>query len=115
MIRIEIISVQPQDITLALYYPVPPSIYSSASEDPARTPAGNGLSAPELQALKEGRLYEVMRTVDPMAKTQAEMRDAVEKLWDDTRGEAKTQYIQAYSYMNLPDIVGRTWDGDTWS
>ena len=115
MIKIEIIAVQPSAITVALYYPVPDKIYSTASKDPARLPAGNGLSGAEVQALKDGKLFEVVKDISPEAKTQGELRSAIEDLWANSRGEARTAYTSAYSYMNLPDIVGRTWDGDTWS
>jgi len=115
MIKIEIISVQPQSITAAFYYPVPQSVYSSASVDPSRIPAGNGLSAQELQDLKDGKLWELVRDVDPESKTQVEMRLRIERMWDELKGPAKQDYIQKFSYTNMSSAVGKVWDGNTWS
>ena len=115
MIRIEIISVTDQEIGLALYYPVPANIYSVASKDPARMPLGNGLNAQELQDLKDGKLFEIEKTLSPEAKTQGEMKAAVEAIWNSSKSEAKTSYKQKYSYMNIPNLVGRKWDGNSWS
>jgi hypothetical protein len=115
MIRIEIISVTDQEVGLALYYPVPAHLYSVASKDPSRVPLGNGLNAQELQDLKDGKLFELEKSVSPEAKTQAEMRAAIEKTWDSSKSQAKTAYKQAYSYMNLPNLVGKKWDGNSWS
>jgi len=115
MIKIEIISVQPQSITVALYYPVPDAVYSLASKDDTRTPAGNGLSPQELQALKDGKLFELMKDLDPQSMTLNTVKTAIEDLWKDSAAEAKTEYIRAYSYVNIPNVVGRTWDGTSWS
>ena len=115
MIRIEIISVSTQSIQAAFYYPVPPAVYSSASVDPTRTPAGSGLSASELQDLKDGRLHELVRDFDPESNTQAEMRNKIEDMWDSLKSVAKSEYLQSYSYVNMGDAVGKVWDGSSWS
>ena len=115
MIRVEIITVTEAEITVALYYPVPGYLYSAASVDDDRTPAGAGLNAGELILLKEGRLYEVIRTIDPEATTEQEMKVALETLWDATETDAHTEYKQRYSYLNLPDLEGSTWNGGIWT
>lgn len=116
MIRIEIIAVAPDSITVALYYPVPDAVYSSVAVDTDRVPAGNGLSPAEVAELKQGRIFELVKTVDPVSKTQQEARTFIENLWRESAQEAKTEYIRLYSYVNFPDIVGRTWDSDgNWS
>jgi hypothetical protein len=114
-IRIEILSVQPTGITVAFYYPVPANIQSTAANDQARVPAGNGLSAAELQELKDGTLFEHIKTLDPQSMSLNEVKQAIENLWSDSIHEAKSAYMQLYSYINLPNAVGKTWDGTTWS
>lgn len=115
MIRIEILSVQPTNITVALYYPVPADIQSTAANDQSRTPAGNGLSTAEVQELKDGTLFEYIKTMDPQSMSLNEAKQAAETLWSDSRHEAKSEYMRLYSYINIPNVVGKTWDGTTWS
>ena len=115
MIKIEIIAVDQQSVTAAYYYPVPDSIYSAASVDLSRTPAGDGLSVAEFQLFQEGKLWEVVQSSDPESKTQTDMRIYVEGQWDVLKPVAKDEYIRAYSYTNMADAVGKIWDGSTWS
>lgn len=114
-IRVEIIDVQPTVIMVALYYLVPNQFYLPVSNDPDRTPVGSGLDATDLALLKEGRLFELVKTFDPAAITVQGIRREVEQLWSDSRQEARVEYARLYSYVNIPDVVGKVWDGSTWN
>jgi len=115
MIKAEIIALSPQAVSVAFYYPVPPHMHSTASRDPSRVPAGAGMTASEIQELKDGTLYEIVRDIDPESMSKAQMRDKVEQSWADFKDEAKDEYLQKFSYMNLPGVVGKKWDETGWS
>jgi len=105
MIRLEIYGETNGVLQIALYYPVPVNLYNSLSVDLTRTPAGTLLTTPELQALKNGRLVEVLTTLPIDSKPVNELRRELEDLWQDKRETARRSYIQAFNY------VGRSWDG----
>ena len=108
-IRLEILNISAGSVNVALYYPVPSAIYSPASVDTARTPAGIALNATEIQDLKDGKLFEYIDSLNVNGRTLPQMRVALEKLWDDRKLTAKDKYIDDYKY------AGRSWDGTTWS
>jgi len=112
--HVEIIAAQPTSITVALYYLIPEGLRSSVAADPDRVPAGSGLTVEEVQQLKDGTLFEVIQEIDPATLSLNELQKAVELAWRTYQGEAKKDYIRAYSYVNIPGLVGRTWDGTTW-
>lgn len=116
LIRVEIYSVTQQAIDVALYYPVPTEMYSPASKDMTRQPAGSTLTAAELQGLQDGHLVEVLRQINPEGLKLQQVKELIETTWRDTAEVAKRDYIRDYSYTNIPNILGRRWEIDgSWS
>ncbi len=111
-IKLEIIDFSAEHVTVAFYWPVPVGDQLTGADDQARTPAGSALSAPEIQDLKDGKLYEQVRSFDTSGHTLAVMKSRLESLWTSLQDEALDAYRAAY---RLKDRVGSTWDGASWS
>jgi hypothetical protein len=113
VIQIEIITANERAVEAAFYYPVPQNQQSPAAVDPSRTPLGNGLSAAELQLLRDGELFEYAKTF-PISRDQdsSVLRAELEKHWPVLAMEARVKYRALYANKQY---IGRTWDGTTWS
>ena len=99
-----------QDLYVVAYYPVPDAIYDESSVDPTRTPASNRLTTPEINNLKNGRLFEVLATVDVSGKDEAAVKTRIENLYASGESNAMNQYKKQFS-----DYVCQSWDGDIWT
>lgn len=107
--KIEILSITPSYAGVALYYVV--SAPMAQANDQSREAAGN-LSGAELQALKDGTLHELVKTLSlsGMTKTQAKVR--IESSWPEREEEANKDYQRKYRDT---DLIGKTFDGSSWS
>lgn len=108
--RIEILSITVNAVSLALYYPIASPI--AAADDPARAPAGTRLSAQERQDLKDGTLFEVVRSISINRLTKAQTKEYIEELWANHKAEAEAAYAAFYRDAAL---VGKAFDGTSWS
>ena len=109
-VKIELLSISPSTVLVALYYPVVSPI--TAANDPNRTAAGTRLSALELQDLKDGTLFELVKNVSLSGMSKEKAKDHIEGLWDNRKVEAARTYAALYRDA---DLVGKTYDGTSWS
>ena len=113
--RIEILSLSggPADrgeVRVAFYYPLPAALAGSA--DAARAPAGAALTPAELQALKDGTLIEVVKTLKLGGKTGPAALAVIEAAWAQHQPRAKARHEEKH---RGGDLIGQAWDGATWS
>ncbi len=109
-VKIELLSISPGSAGVALYYPVASPIV--AANDPSRTPAGTRLSPQEKQDLKDGTLFELVKSVSLSGMSKAQAKDHIEGLWENRKAEAKVAYAMLYRDA---DLVGKVYDGTSWS
>lgn len=108
-IRIEVLDVttsregKPQ-VRVAMYFPIQAAQQSAMAVDPARTPAGVKLSAPEIVDLKDGKIVEEVHSIDATGFGNAEARTALAALWAERLPIARAHYALTYR-----------WKGDTWT
>ena len=106
--RIEILGLSAEEARVAFYYPVP---LVAGTADPNRNPAGQALSAAELQQLKDGTLIEVVKTLKVGGK-KAEKRAVIEAAWSAHEAELKARHRARHADA---DMIGEAWDGTSWS
>ena len=109
-VKIELLSITPSAVSVALYYPV--TVPIAEANDQSRTAAGLRLSAQELQNLKDGTLFELVAGVSINRLTKAQTKSYIEGLWDARKAEAEATYAALYRDINL---VGKAFDGTSWS
>jgi len=109
MIKIEILSELDGVLTIALYYPIPDHVYNALSIDNAREPSGEALLPAEIALLKEGKLVERITTYPIAGKSNARIKDDLEKIWSEYRQVVKKEYNSDFSY------TGRTLRDQAWS
>ncbi len=109
-VKIEILSITPKMVSLALYYPI--AVPITAADDQTRTAAGTRLSAQELQDLKDGTLFELVKSVSLSGMSKAKAKAHIEGLWDNRKAEAEAAYARFYRDAEL---VGKAYDGTSWS
>lgn len=108
--KIEILSITVNAVSLALYYPIASPI--AAGSDPTRAPAGTRLSAQEEQDLKDGTLFELVKTISLSGMSKVQAKAHIEGLWENRKAEAKAAYAALYRDA---DLVGKAFDGTVWS
>jgi len=104
--QIEILSLTNTSATLLLYYPVDIQDYLPLSSNPDRDPKGTGLSAQDIQDIKDGRLIEKLEDIRIPAENAA-VRQLIESQWNKFRQAAYREYRNKY--------FGRYYDGTDWS
>lgn len=109
-IQIEILSLTPDQATLALYYVVNNPIILAA--DPLREPTGSRLSGTEVTSLKNGTLIEVLKTMSIKGMTKTEARVRIEASWVEREAEAQRGYQVSFRDA---DLIGKAFDGTSWS
>ena len=109
-ILIEILDITETTGKAAFYYPVPTALQLPGAADQTRTPAGNRLSPNEVQALKDGILFEwVLTKARPPGTTVPQIQAALEGLYDPERLKAGKEYKRIYAG------IGIAWDGTFWT
>ena len=108
-VRIEILETTADSASIALYYPIAAGSRLTAANDQTRTAAGARLSAQELQDLKDGALFEVLRSFSIRGMTAAQARSRLQNSWTEHQSSALAAYTEKYRFLNL------AWDGSTWS
>ena len=109
-ILIEILEITGTTGKAAFYYPVPTNIQLPGAADQARVPAGSRLSAIEIQALKDGTLFEwVLTKKRPPGTSVMQIKQTLENLWTSERLKAAKEYKRLY------EGIGFAWDGTTWT
>lgn len=106
-IKIEVLSIQPGEIRAAFYYNIPAPRRLPDANDQSRTPAGTRLSTTEIQALKDGKLFEVVIKTGNSGNVLRNRR-LLEKLYADNTRNARKEYKNKYSN------VINAWDGTDW-
>ena len=109
-VKIELLSILPQSVLVALYYPIATPI--AAANDQNRTSAGMRFSAQEQQDLKDGTLFELVKSVSINRLTKAQTKSYIEGLWADRKAEAEAGYAALYRDA---DLAGKAFDGTSWS
>lgn len=108
-VRIEILETTADSASIALYYPIAAGSRLTAANDQTRTAAGARLSAQELQDLKDGALFEVLRSFSIRGMTAAQARVRLERMWTELQDEALAEYTARYRFAHA------AWDGTSWS
>ncbi len=111
-VQIEILSLSPERANLALYYPVPVGQQIAAAVNQTREAAGVRLSAQELQDLKDGKLAELVKTVSISGMSKVEAKARIEASWGERQAEARAAYATMFRDA---DLVGKAFDGTSWS
>jgi len=96
MIKIEVISESSSETTAAFYYPVPPGQQLPGAVDQSRTPAGNALTAQELQDLKDGKIYEILWTTGTTGLDVPARRSKLVNEWAQAQAGAIVEYKNRY-------------------
>ncbi len=109
-VKIELLAISPKNASLALYYQI--ASPAPAADDQTRIPAGDRLSAPELQALKDGTLFELVKSISLSGMTKAQAKASIEGFWGERKAGANRAYIRAYRDA---DLIGKAFDGTSWS
>ncbi len=109
-VKIELLSITTSRASVALYYPVASPI--AAANDQNRLPVGTRLSAQELQDLKDGTLFELVKNVSISGMSKAEAKTYIESLWVGRQAEATLAYAALYRDS---DLIGKAFDGANWS
>lgn len=113
MTDIEILDVSGRNFRCAFYYAVPAGQQMADAVDANRVPAGSRLTAQELQDLKDGKLYELVRTVEvPDTMTTGQIGALLIANRTDMQPLAATEYKAAYSGKSF---VGKAYNGASWS
>ena len=107
--RIEILALTAEEVRVAFYYPTPAL---PGSADPARTPSGKALAPEELQSLRDGTLFEVVKALKIEGRTEAEVLPVIEEAWAAHRPAAKARHEKRHHFA---DLVGTVWDGARWA
>lgn len=108
-VRIEILATTSDSASIALYYPVAAGSRLSAANDQARAAAGTRLSAQELQDLKDGALFEIVRSFSIRGMTPTQARTRLERMWTELQDDALAEYAARYRFAHA------AWDGSAWS
>ena len=113
-VQIEILSLTPDSARLALYYVAVNSI--AGANDQSRTPAGTSLLRPanaaQLQALKDGTLIELVKSISLSGMSKPEAKTRIESAWAEREAEAQRGYQAEFRDANL---IGKAYDGTSWS
>ncbi len=109
-VKIELLTISPDRASLALYYQITNPI--AAANDQTRTMAGTRLSAQEQQALKNGTLFELLKSVSLSGMTKAQAKAKIEAFWAERQAEAEAKYKSLYRDA---DLIGKAFDGTGWS
>ena len=108
--KIEILSITPTLVSLAFYYPIASPI--AEASDPTRVPAGTRLSAQEVQDLKDGTLFEQVQDISINRLTKPQAKAYIEGLWASRQATALEEYQAVWRDA---DLVGKAFDGTSWS
>lgn len=112
-VQVEIVDAKQKLMRAALYYSIPPGRQLSAAVDLTRVPEGVRLSPAELDALKQGALYELIREFNiPPKASNALVERILEREWERNRDRALQEYQREYGNTQL---TGFFWDGTSWS
>ena len=109
-IKIELLSISPSNASVALYYPIASPI--AVAKDTTRTAAGIRWSGQELQDLKDGTLFELVKNISINRLNKLETKVYIEDLWIKHQTEALGAYKALYRDVAL---IGKAFDGTSWS
>ena len=109
-VKIELLAITRDAAKVALYYPVTSPI--AAANDPTREAAGASLSASEITDLRAGTLTELVKTVSLSGMDKPTAKARIEAFWAQREAEALKVYAEKYRDA---DLVGKAWDGTSWS
>lgn len=108
-VRIEVLATTAESASIALYYPIAVGSRLAAANDQTRAAAGTRMSAQELQDLKDGALFEIVRSFSIRGMTPAQSRTRLERMWAELQDEALAEYAARYRFAHA------AWDGSAWS
>lgn len=112
-VRIEILSAKPTLMKAALYYAIPAPQRLPGAVDVTRVPAGVRLSPTEVNQLRQGALYELVREFNIIpASTAGDIQGVLEREWNRNRQFAMQEYRKKYTNTQFN---GFFWDGASWS
>ena len=113
--RIEVLKLMDNHrIRVAWYYEIEKKQQLPGAVDASREPAGTRLSAQERQALKDGKLFELVKVLSVSGSAKdTKMAQRLEVQWAELQGEALAEYRRLYGLGQLTEHAA--WDGSGWS
>jgi len=107
-IRVEILTIEADNISAAFYYQVPAPQRLPDAVDPDRTPHGVSLSNEEKQDLKDGKIYEILHTVPLKGRKPQQVEAMLQQAWAQGNVKALDRYRREFRTTN------KAWDGAKW-
>ena len=109
-VKLEIIGKSERSVSVAFYYPVVLGDREVRADVQSRTPAGSALSPGEIQGLRDGAIFELLRGFSTHGFTRAKMKVRLNAAWTEQEVEALATYRSAYK-----DLGAAMDDTGTWS
>ena len=108
-IRLEIVGKGKRRISVAFYYPVSLGNQQARANDQSRTPAGLALSPSEVTGLKDGSIFELVRSFSIYGFSRNKMKVRLEAAWTEQQAEALAAYLSAYKDLGISMDDTGTW------